>query len=57
MDPVIRQRTLYGALELYNEFLESPRTERDRVHRHFRTTSRYEWMFWDMGYRREAWPV
>jgi thiaminase/transcriptional activator TenA len=31
--------------------------ERDRVHRHFRTTSRYEWMFWDMGYRLESWPV
>ncbi len=31
--------------------------ERDRVHRHFRTTSRYEWMFWDMGYRQETWPV
>jgi thiaminase (transcriptional activator TenA) len=27
------------------------------VSRHFRTTSRYEWMFWDMGYRRESWPV
>jgi len=24
---------------------------------HFITTSRYEWMFWEMGYRREAWPV
>lgn len=24
---------------------------------HFTTTSRYEWMFWDAGYRREAWPV
>lgn len=24
---------------------------------HFRTTSRYEWMFWDAGYRRETWPV
>jgi thiaminase/transcriptional activator TenA len=31
--------------------------ERDRVHRHFRTTSRYEWMFWDMGYHQESWPV
>ena len=31
--------------------------ERAAVHRHFRATSRYEWMFWDMGYRREAWPV
>jgi thiaminase/transcriptional activator TenA len=32
-------------------------TERDRLHRHFRTSSRYEWMFWDMGYRMESWPV
>jgi thiaminase/transcriptional activator TenA len=31
--------------------------ERARAHRHFRDTSRYEWMFWDMGYRQEAWPV
>jgi thiaminase (transcriptional activator TenA) len=31
--------------------------ERERVHRHFRTTSRYEWMFWDMGYRMQTWPV
>ncbi len=31
--------------------------ERARVHRHFRTTSRYEWMFWDMGYRKESWPI
>jgi thiaminase/transcriptional activator TenA len=27
------------------------------VLRHFRTTARYEWMFWDMGWRREPWPV
>jgi thiaminase/transcriptional activator TenA len=32
-------------------------SERALVHRHFRTTSRYEWMFWDMGYRKETWPV
>jgi thiaminase (transcriptional activator TenA) len=31
--------------------------ERALVGRHFRQTSRYEWMFWDMGYRREEWPV
>ncbi|MBI4255623.1 MAG: TenA family protein, partial [Candidatus Rokubacteria bacterium] len=31
--------------------------ERKAMRRHFVTTSRYEWMFWDMGYRREAWPV
>jgi thiaminase/transcriptional activator TenA len=32
-------------------------TERERMHHCFRVTSRYEWMFWDMGYRRETWPV
>jgi len=31
--------------------------ERAGVHRHFRATSRYEWMFWDMGWRRESWPL
>lgn len=31
--------------------------ERERVRAHFLQTSRYEWMFWDMGYRRETWPV
>jgi thiaminase/transcriptional activator TenA len=31
--------------------------ERARMARHFATTARYEWMFWDMGLRREEWPV
>jgi thiaminase (transcriptional activator TenA) len=31
--------------------------ERSAVRRHFRMTSRYEWMFWDMGYRQETWPA
>ncbi len=31
--------------------------ERQAMVRHFVTTSRYEWMFWEMGYRREGWPV
>jgi thiaminase (transcriptional activator TenA) len=31
--------------------------EQEAMRRHFMTTSRYEWMFWDMAYRREAWPV
>jgi thiaminase (transcriptional activator TenA) len=34
----------------------SPR-ERDQVRRNFRVTSRYEWMFWDMAYHRQTWPV
>jgi thiaminase/transcriptional activator TenA len=34
-------------------------TDADRaaMRRHFVTTSRYEWMFWDMGFRVERWPV
>jgi thiaminase (transcriptional activator TenA) len=33
------------------------RPEREQVRRHFRVTSRYEWMFWDMAYHRQAWPL
>jgi thiaminase/transcriptional activator TenA len=31
--------------------------ERETMRRHFTTTSRYEWMFWEMGYGRQSWPV
>jgi thiaminase/transcriptional activator TenA len=31
--------------------------EREAMRRCFVTTSRYEWMFWDMAYRREGWPI
>jgi thiaminase/transcriptional activator TenA len=31
--------------------------QREAMRRHVVTTSRYEWMFWDMGWRQEAWPV
>jgi thiaminase (transcriptional activator TenA) len=31
--------------------------ERERCHRHFATTSRYEWMFWDAAYRQLDWPI
>lgn len=58
----------YGAAE-YGEVVSAVIAEADHVAQalsgderslmggHFRTTSRYEWMFWDMGYRRESWPV
>lgn len=36
---------------------ELPEAEVARVTRRFQTTARYEWMFWDMGYRMESWPV
>ncbi len=31
--------------------------EEGRMHRHVATATRYEWLFWDMAWRREAWPV
>jgi thiaminase/transcriptional activator TenA len=34
-----------------------PEDARAAMRRHFITTSRYEWMFWDMGFRVENWPV
>jgi thiaminase/transcriptional activator TenA len=37
--------------------LEVSAAERERCHRHFATTCRYEWMFWDAAYHRLDWPV
>src|SRR5512133_2971793 len=31
--------------------------EQASMREHVVTTSRYEWMFWDAGWRRESWPV
>jgi thiaminase (transcriptional activator TenA) len=31
--------------------------ERERMRGHFLATARYEWMFWEMGYRQERWPI
>jgi len=31
--------------------------QRSAMQHHFVMTSRYEWMFWDMGYRQEPWAV
>ena len=33
------------------------RAETARMTERFRTTSRYEWMFWEMGWRRQEWPI
>ena len=47
-----------AVLEVANETAASlTEAQRDAMRRHFVATSRYEWMFWDMGWRREAWPV
>lgn len=52
------QTVVDSVLELTDRVgAEASDGERALMHRHFRTTSRYEWMFWDAGYRRETWPV
>ncbi|MFQ6086060.1 MAG: thiaminase II, partial [Candidatus Bathyarchaeia archaeon] len=35
----------------------SGEAERSRMRGHFLTCSRYEFMFWDMAYKLEEWPV
>jgi thiaminase/transcriptional activator TenA len=34
-----------------------PESRRAPIRRHFLTTSRYEWMFWDASLKLETWPV
>jgi thiaminase/transcriptional activator TenA len=47
-----------AVLELADRILPGlPAPERERVAQRFATAARYEWMFWDMGLRRERWPV
>ncbi|RMG49684.1 MAG: thiaminase II [Acidobacteria bacterium] len=47
-----------AVLEVTNQWAEPlDESARRAMERHFLTTSRYEWMFWEMGYRRETWPV
>ncbi len=31
--------------------------QREAMRRHFITTSKMEWMFWDMGFRKEVWAI
>ncbi|MGA4541230.1 thiaminase II [Uniformispora flossi] len=52
------QQTVEAVLELTDRVgADLGATERARVIQHFVTTSKYEWMFWDAAWRREAWPV
>lgn len=52
------QTTVHDVLALTDRVgAELSEAETARVREHFVTTSRYEWMFWDAGYRRESWPI
>lgn len=48
-------QAVLAATDAMAERLRLP--ERDAMRRHVLTTTRYEWMFWDMGWRQESWPV
>lgn len=39
------------------EAKRSGKAEQERMSEAFLTSSRYEWMFWDMAWREEQWPV
>lgn len=53
----------FGALgrwlrELLNDLTaESGETEKRRLMNHFLMSSRYEYLFWDMAYHQEQWPM
>tara|TARA_B100000029_G_scaffold188640_1_gene186282 strand:+ start:92748 stop:93431 length:684 start_codon:yes stop_codon:yes gene_type:complete len=45
-------------IDLTNQIaLDLPSHTQQEMLNHYVITSRYEWMFWDMGYRKEIWPV
>ncbi len=46
---------LLTMLDAAVEGLDRPRQEALRYH--FTVSSRYEWMFWDMAWRKESWPI
>ena len=48
-------RTVLAAADDVGQGLAA--TEERTARGHFRTTARYEWMFWDAAHRRERWPV
>ena len=50
--------TVDRMLDITDEVAETASTQTRRLMtRHYVTTTRYEWMFWNMGYVQETWPV
>lgn len=47
-----------AVLDVTDELAQAASPEmQEAMRRHFITAARYEWMFWEMGYRKESWPV
>jgi thiaminase/transcriptional activator TenA len=52
------QATVNDILDLTNRVGAGLSTaETANLRQHFQVTTRYEWMFWDAGYRQETWPI
>jgi thiaminase/transcriptional activator TenA len=52
------EATVQAVLGIMDEVAaEESASSRANMVRHYVTASRYEWMFWDMGFRQESWPV
>ena len=47
-----------AVLDATNEIASRlPAAAQEPMRRHFLATTRFEWMFWEMGYRQESWPI
>lgn len=56
-DPVFAEHTRQAKEIADRIAATSDVTTVDRMHAELARATRYEWMFWDAAYRREAWPV
>ncbi len=52
------EESVQGILQAVNgQAAKLTERQREAVAKHFLYTSRLEWMFWDMGFRKEDWPL
>lgn len=57
VSPVFETATAQQIERLERLAARASETERRRLTEHFLTSSKYEYLFWDMAYRMESWPV
>jgi len=55
--PVMQEKSVAMCALVDRLAAEADAATRARIARHYLLCSRYEWMFFDMGWRREEWPV
>ncbi len=55
--PEFAEVTRWMRALLDKEAKQAGKAEKERMSEAFLTSSRYEWMFWDMAWREEQWPV